>query len=85
MDASTQQAKVDQLTAQVQTDQAALQTDQTALNEAQAELAHVTFINQLEALSPDDIATINAALASDPDNHSGINLSTAVPNETPAA
>lgn len=83
MDATTQQQKVDQLTQQVQADQTQLSTDQASLAEAQAELNQVNLINQLEALTPDEVTAINAALASDPANISGITLT--VPNATQTA
>lgn len=83
MDSQAQQQKVDQLTAQVSADQNTLSADQTALTQASAELADITLINQLEALTPDQVTTINSALSTDPDNHLGISLT--VPNGAPAA
>jgi hypothetical protein len=83
MDSTALQNKVDTLTAQVQQEATALQTDQEALTEAQAELANVSFINQLEALTAEQATAINNALASDPENHTGISL--LLPNATPAA
>jgi len=90
MDASAQQAKVDQLTSQVQSDQAAVETaqttlanDQAALTQAQAELANISFINQLEALTSDQVAAINAALESDTANTSGIRLTLPTPAPAP--
>lgn len=74
MDATTLQDQVNTLTTQVATDQQTLENDQTALVKANAELAQVTLINQIEALTPDEIATINSALSTDPANTTGVTL-----------
>lgn len=75
MDSSTLQAQVDALTAQVSTDQTALANDEAALATASAELAQITLINQLEALTADEVTAISAALSTDPQNINGISLS----------
>jgi hypothetical protein len=75
MDITAQQSKVDDLKAQVATGTESLAANTAALNEAQAELDNAVFINQLEALTPDQLTAVNEALASDADNKSGITLS----------
>lgn len=74
MDATAQQAKVDALSGQVSLDEDALANDQKALEQAKAELAQASLINSLEALSPDEVSAINAALASDADNKTGVSI-----------
>lgn len=75
MDSSTLQAQVDALSAQVSTDQTALANDEAALATASAELAQITLINQLEALTADEVTAISAALSTDPQNINGISIS----------
>lgn len=75
MDATQLQATVDPLKAAIVNDQAQLDKDNADLATAEAELAQVSLINALEALSSTDVTTINAALSSDPANTSGISLS----------
>lgn len=75
MDASALQTTVNNLTTQVAADQQTLENDQTALATATAELGQVTLINQLEALTSDEVTAINAALSTDPQNTSGISIS----------
>lgn len=85
MDATALQDKVDGLTTQVATDEATLSTDRSALEEAKLELSQVVLINQLEALTSDEVTTINEALAGDAQNTSGITLTLPVPvTPTPA-
>jgi len=65
MDTTALQQKIDTLTAQVATDESTLASDQAALATAKDELAQATLINALEALTPEQISAINAALAAD--------------------
>lgn len=65
MDLTAAQAKVDALKAQETTDETAVANDKAALALAEAELAQATLINQLEALTPDEITAVNAGLAAD--------------------
>lgn len=72
MDPTAAQAKVDTLTAAVQTDQTALaaaqtqlETDQNALSVAQSELGFVDKVNWLENLTPDEFTEVNGILATD--------------------
>lgn len=75
MDSTALQNTVDTLTAAVQADQTALANDEAALATAKAELDQVTLINALEALTEEQVATISAALATDPQNTNGITIS----------
>lgn len=74
MDTTALQEKIANLQQAVANDQTQLSSDQSALDEAQAELAQVSLINSLEALTVDEVATVNAALAGDSANTSGITL-----------
>ncbi len=65
MDLTQQQAKVDALKTKLSTDEAAVSADTTELTAAEAELAQGALINQLEALTTDEITTINAGLLAD--------------------
>lgn len=74
MENTAAQVKVDRLQAQVDQDQQTLSNDQAALEEAKKELAFASLVNQLEALSADQIDTLNAALKED-SNALGISIS----------
>lgn len=81
MDSTQLQQTVDNLKAAIVNDQAQLDKDNADLATAEAELAQVSLINALEALTPDEVGTVNTALASDPSNTSGISLT--LPNIGP--
>jgi hypothetical protein len=74
MDSTKAQAAVDTAQTAVNADNAQLETDTAALTEAQTALSNITFINQLEGLSADQVASINEILAADTDNKLGITL-----------
>lgn len=74
MNDTTEQAAVDAAQAVVDADNAKLNTDMATLQDAKDALSNITLINGLEALTPEDVASVNEALASDPDNKTGITL-----------
>lgn len=82
MDTTALQAKIDSLNQTIDTDNQTLQTDEAALKTAQEDWNFATTINTLEALTADQVSEINTALASDPDNKSGISISLPPATET---
>lgn len=74
MDTTTLQNTVNTLTTQVETDKTTLANDESALATASSELDQVKLINQIEALTTDEVTTINEALKTDPQNTTGITL-----------
>lgn len=80
MDATKEQAAVDAAQAVVDADNAKLSADMDILQTAKNDLANVININWLESLTVDEVTQINQALASDPDNKTGITL--ALPSAT---
>lgn len=81
MDSTQLQQTVDNLKAAIVNDQAQLDKDNADLATAEAELAQVSLINSLESLTPEQVGTVNTALASDPANTSGITLTLPAPTE----
>jgi acyl CoA:acetate/3-ketoacid CoA transferase beta subunit len=80
MDISTLTATQAQQQQQVVTDTATLKADQALLDATTAELAQATLVNDLEALTEADVATVNAALLADGTANSlGISLALAQP------
>lgn len=72
MDISAQQAKIDQLTAAVAQDQVSITTAQSQLDQDQKDLATAQedikfglLVNQIEALSADEVTALASALAAD--------------------
>lgn len=84
MDASSLETQITDLQTAIAADQADLETKQASLASLQSELAQVTFVNQLEALTETDITAINAALLADAANNP-LGLSLALPTPPVAA
>lgn len=78
MDTTQIQQQIDALNTQIVTDETTLQNDQAKLAELQQELSQANLINSLEALTPEQVTAINAALAAD-----GSQLTLSIPNATP--
>lgn len=74
MDVTTAQSTVDAAQADVDADNKKLNSDMATLQDAKDALANITLINQLEALTADQVSEINEALANDPANSTGITL-----------
>jgi hypothetical protein len=83
MDATNAQAAVDTAQSAVDAATTALEAANVSLAQAKSDLANITQINDLEALTPEQVTAINEALATDADNKSGITL--ALPAADPAA
>lgn len=75
MDTTALQNTVDTLKSSVTTDETQLSTDNAALTQAEKDLSVVALVNQLEQLTPDEVATVQGMLANDTDNTSGISIS----------
>lgn len=73
MDASTIEATITTLETAITNDQTQLSKDQADLATAQAELAFVSLVNILEALTADQVATVNEGLQ-EASNTTGITL-----------
>lgn len=65
MDTTAIEAKIATLQTTIATDETTLANDQAQLSTLQNELAQATGINWLESLTADEVATVNAALATD--------------------
>lgn len=79
MDPSALQAQIDALQNSVSTDETQLAADQEALVKAQADLAVISLVNSIEALTEDQVTTINGLLA-EPSNSLNISLTVGTPS-----
>ena len=84
MDATQLQQTITNLEAAIVTDQTQLDKDNADLATAQAELAQVSLVNALEALTADQVTAVNEALASDSANTTGITLTLPAAAAAPA-
>lgn len=78
MDITALQSQVDALSTSVATDKTTLENDQAELAKLQGELKVALFVNQIEALSADEITAVNALLA-EQENVLGVSLVIATP------
>jgi hypothetical protein len=77
MDTTALQSQVDSLTSSIATDETTLQNDQAELAKLQAELKVASLVNQLEALTADEITALNSLLT-EPENTLGVSLAVAI-------
>lgn len=75
MNTVQEQAAIDAAQADVDADNEKLAADTLVLNQAKDALANVNLINTLEAMTPDQVATLKSELANDTDNTNGITVS----------